>query len=63
MASLTSVEESPGKMYALAAVLMALATFAIGSRFLARRLMKCSLGWDDFLIVLAYVSIQQLSFQ
>lgn len=62
MSSLTSVEESPGKMYALAAVLMALATIAVGLRFLARRLMKCSLGWDDFLIVLAYVSIQQLSF-
>ena len=49
------MDESPGKMYALAIVLSILATVAVVLRFYARRLKKVSLSWDDYLIVLALV--------
>ena len=49
------MDESPGKMYALAAVLSILATVAVVLRFYARRIKKVSLSWDDYLIVLALV--------
>ena len=49
------MDESPGKMYALATALSILATVAVGLRFYARRIKKVCLSWDDYLIVLALV--------
>lgn len=49
------MDETPGKMYALATVLTALATVAVVLRFYARSLKQTSPSWDDFLIVLALV--------
>ena len=49
------MEESPGKMYALATVLSILATVAVILRFYARRIKKVHLSWDDYLVVLALV--------
>ena len=53
MAYFPTVDESPGKMYALAAILMILAILAVILRGYARYLAKASLKWDDFLIGIA----------
>lgn len=50
------MEESPGKMYALAAVLTLLAIVAVMLRFYARRIKKICPSWDDYLVVLAMVT-------
>lgn len=55
MASVLDVEESPGKMYALATVLIWLAAVAVALRCWGRRMTKAGLAWDDFLIVIALV--------
>lgn len=47
--------ESPGEMYALAAVLTVLATAAVALRFYARSLTNMRPSWDDYLIVLGLV--------
>ena len=49
------MDETPGKMYALAAVMTSLATVIVGLRFYARKLKSIRPSWDDFLIVLALV--------
>ncbi|MCJ1453372.1 hypothetical protein MMC28_003719, partial [Mycoblastus sanguinarius] len=49
------MDESPGKMYALAIVLTSLATAAVGLRFYARKLRKICPSWDDYLILFALV--------
>lgn len=51
------MDESPGKMYALAIVLSVLAIVAVVSRFYARRIKKGNLFLDDYLVVLALVSL------
>lgn len=60
MSSVLAVDESPGKMYALAVVLMLLAVIAVMLRIQARRMMKASIAWDDFLVVIALVRLEQL---
>lgn len=47
--------ESPGKMYALASVLIILASLAVMLRFCSRRIKKICLSWDDYFIVVALV--------
>ena len=49
------MNESPGKMYALATVLTILAIVAVVLRFYSRRIRKVRPSWDDYLIVLALV--------
>ena len=49
------MDESPGKMYALATVLTTLAIVAVILRFYARRIKKVRPSWDDYSIVLALV--------
>ena len=49
------MDESPGKMYALATTLSILATVAVILRFYARRIKKVHPSWDDCLVVLALV--------
>ena len=47
-------DESPGKMYALAAFLTVLAMITVLLRSIARRLTKkSSFAWDDFWIMIA----------
>ena len=53
MSSILTVDESPGKMYALAAVVMALAIVALILRIYSRHLAKACFKLDDFLITLA----------
>jgi len=55
MPSVLAVGESPGKMYALATILMVLAIVAVILRVHARRMTKASLAWDDFLVTIALV--------
>ena len=55
--SLATMAETPGKMYALATVLVLLATVAVMLRLYARRKTKQSILWDDYLVLLALVSI------
>ena len=57
MASVLDVDESPGKMYALATVLIWLAAVAVALRCWARRMTKVGVAWDDFLIVIALVGL------
>ncbi|MCJ1451294.1 hypothetical protein MMC28_001630 [Mycoblastus sanguinarius] len=45
------MEETPGKMYALAAVLTTLAIVAVLLRFYARHIKKVHLAWDDYMIL------------
>ena len=47
--------ESPGEMYALAAVLTFLAVMAVALRLYARRIKKQLFEWDDFMILFALV--------
>ncbi|KAM0802748.1 hypothetical protein BDR22DRAFT_970990 [Usnea florida] len=47
--------ETPGKMYALATVLILLATIAVLLRFCARNIKNARIEWDDYLIVFALV--------
>lgn len=54
----TTPYQTPGEQYALAIVLPVLATVFTGLRFLARHLRKNSLLWDDWLIVVALVSLR-----
>ena len=61
MASVLDVDESPGKMYALATVLMWLASVAVALRCWARRMTKVGLAWDDFLIVIALVGLLKIN--
>ena len=49
------MDESPGKMYALASVLTVLAIVAVVLRFYARCIKKVGSSWDDYSIVLALV--------
>lgn len=49
------MDESPGKMYALATVLTILAIAAVLLRFYSRRIKKVHLSWDDYSVVLALV--------
>lgn len=49
------MDESPGKMYALATVLTVLATVAVVLRFYSRRIKKVHLSWDDHSVVFALV--------
>ena len=49
------MEESPGKMYALAIVLTFLAMLAVALRFYARRIKSAGLAWDDYMILPALV--------
>ena len=49
------MDESPGKMYALATVLTILAIVAVVLRFYARRIKKVRPSWAEYLIVLALV--------
>ena len=51
-----AMEESPGKMYALATILILLALVAVILRFHARRMKNAKLSWDDYLIFVALVS-------
>lgn len=51
--------QTPGEQYALATVLPLVATFFVGLRFLARHLRKNSLLWDDWLVVVALVSLRR----
>jgi hypothetical protein len=53
----TTPAQSPGQQYALAAVLSILPTIFTFLRFYARRLKKNALLWDDWLIVVALVSL------
>lgn len=55
MLGFLTTDESPGKMYALAIVLIVLAIMAVILRVHARRLIKSSFAWDDFFIVIALV--------
>ena len=55
MLAFLTTDESPGKMYALATVLTVLAIVAVLLRVHARRLIKSSLAWDDFFVVIALV--------
>lgn len=50
------MDETPGKMYALATVLTLLAAVAILLRLHARKIKKAVLAWDDYMILLAMVS-------
>lgn len=50
------MKESPGEMYALAAVLTVLASVAVVLRCYARKIKKQTLSWDDYVIVVALVS-------
>ena len=50
------MDESPGKMYALATVLMTIPLVAVPLRFYVRRSRKINLSWDDWLILPALVS-------
>ena len=47
--------ETPGKMYALATVLILLAATAVLLRLYARKIKKASLAWDDYMILFAMV--------
>lgn len=49
------MEETPGKMYALASVMTVLPVIAIVLRYHARRITKAGFGWDDHLTLLALV--------
>ena len=49
------MDETPGKMYALATVLTLLATLAVLLRFRARNIKNASIAWDDHLICFALV--------
>ena len=49
------MEESPGKMYALAIVLTLLAMLAVALRLYARRIKSAGLAWDDHMILPALV--------
>ena len=49
------MEESPGKMYALAIVLTLLAMLAVALRFHARRIKSAGFAWDDYMILPALV--------
>lgn len=49
------MEETPGKMYALATVLTVLAIVAVLLRLFARRIQHLSLEWNDYMILLALV--------
>ena len=51
------MDESPGKMYALATVLTVLAIVAVILRFYSRRIKKVHLSWDDYSVVLALVGL------
>ena len=51
------MDESPGKMYALAVVLMAIPLAAVPLRFYVRRVNNTKLGWDDWFMLPALVSI------
>lgn len=55
--SLATMADTPGKMYALATVLVLLATVAVMLRLYARRKTKQCILWDDYLVLLALVSI------
>ncbi|CAF9939787.1 MAG: hypothetical protein ALECFALPRED_008288 [Alectoria fallacina] len=48
--------ETPGKMYALATVLILLAATAVLLRLYARKIKKASLAWDDYMILFAMLS-------
>ncbi len=51
-----AISETPGKMYALAAVLSVLAILAVSLRFHARRLLKSArIEIDDYMILPALV--------
>ena len=51
-----AISETPGKMYALAAVLSVLAVVAVILRFYSRRLLKAGkIGLDDYMTLLALV--------
>ena len=49
------MDETPGKMYALAIVLTVLAILAVALRFYARRIKKVATAWDDYMILPALV--------
>ncbi|KAL8657519.1 MAG: hypothetical protein Q9226_001833 [Calogaya cf. arnoldii] len=53
------MEESPGKMYALAVVMTLLATVATALRFYSRHIKKAGFSWDDWTVLPALV--RQLS--
>ena len=55
------MDESPGKMYALAAVLMTIAIVAVPLRFYARAHQGTHLGWDDWLMIPALVCLHRMS--
>ena len=55
------MDESPGKMYALATVLTILAIVAVVLRFYARKIKKVKPSWDDYLVVLALVIVSHLN--
>lgn len=59
-----AILETPGKMYALAAVLSLLAIVAVLLRFYARRLLKTSrIDIDDYMILPALVCHMHSSHQ
>ncbi|KAL8930017.1 MAG: hypothetical protein Q9172_000249 [Xanthocarpia lactea] len=49
------MDESPGKMYALAVVLSSLAIVATGLRFYSRHIKKAGYSWDDYAVLPALV--------
>ena len=49
------MEESPGKMYALAVVMTLLATVATALRFYSRHIKKAGFSWDDWTLLPALV--------
>lgn len=50
------MDESPGKMYALAIVLTLLAVLAVALRFRARHIKRAGLASDDYMIIPALVN-------
>lgn len=55
--SVPVMDESPAKMYALATVLTILAIVAVMLRLYARRIKKLRPSWDDYLVILALVTV------
>ena len=49
--------QSPGQVVGVTTFLTIVALIAIGLRFCARRLKKVGLGWDDYSIMAAMVSL------
>ena len=49
------MQESPGKMYALALAMASLAATAVGLRFYSRYVKKAGFSWDDWTILPALV--------